>query len=92
MVTIGAVVPIVLLVRSGFELVGLVLSSLGLVTSPNVVFYLLFNIFGLFIFSLVAIGFAVDAIGVEEVEEVTVTIGWLCHLGLGLGAERGDVE
>ena len=91
MVTIGAVVPIVLLVRSGFELVGLVLSSLGLVTSPNVVFYLLFNIFGLFIFSLVAIGFAVDTIEVEEVEEVTVTIGWLCHLGL-LGAERGDVE
>ena len=90
--TIRAVVPIVLLVRSGFELVGLVLSSLGLVTSPNVVFYLLFNIFGLFIFSLVAIGFAVDMIKVEEVEEVTVTIGWLCQLELGLGAERGDVK
>ena len=37
-------------------------------------------------------GFEVDAIGVEEVEEVTVSIGWLCQLGLGLGAERGDVE
>ena len=62
MVTIGAVIPIVLLVQSGFKLVGLVLSSLGLITSPNVVFCLSFNIFGLFMFSLVAIGFAVDAI------------------------------
>ena len=39
-----------------------------------------------------AIGFAVDAIEVEEVEEVAVMIWWLCQLGLGLGAERGDVE
>ena len=37
-------------------------------------------------------GFEVDAIGVEEVKEVTVLIGWLCQLGLGLGVERGDVE
>ena len=95
MVTIGAIipiVPIVLLIQSGFKLVGLVLSSLGFVTSPNVVFCLLFHIFRCFVFSLVVIGFAVDAIEVEEVEEAAVTIGWLCHLGLGLGAERGNVE
>ena len=89
--TIGAIIPIVL-VQSGFELVWLILSSLGLVTSPNMVFCLLFNIFGLFMFFLVAIGFAVDTIRVEEVKEVTVLIGWLCQLGLGLGAERGDVK
>ena len=71
---------------------GLVLFSLGFVTFPNVVFCLLFHIFGLFVFSLVVIGFAVDAIEAEEVEEAAVTIGWLCQLGLGLGAERGDVE
>ena len=87
-----AIILIVLLIRSGFELVGLILSSLGLITSPNVVFCLLFNIFRLFMFSLVAIGFAVDAIRVEEVKEVTVLIVWLCQLGLGLGVERGDVE
>ena len=99
MVTIGAVIPIILLIRSGFELVGLVLSSMGLVLSslgfitfPNVVFCLLFHIFGLFMFSLMVIGFAVDTIEVKEVEEAAVMIGWLCQLGLGLGVERGDVE
>ena len=37
-------------------------------------------------------GFEVEVIRVKEVEEVTVLIEWLCQLGLGLGAERGDVE
>ena len=52
----------------------------------------LFNVFGLSMCSLMAIGFAVDAIKVKKVKEVAVMIGWLCQLGLGLGAERGDVE
>ena len=37
-------------------------------------------------------GFEVDAIGVKEAEEVTVSIGWLYQLGLGLGVKRGDVK
>ena len=86
-VTIGAIIPIVLLVQSGFKLVGLILSSPGLISPPNMVFSLLFTIFGLFMCSLVAIRFAVDVIGVEEVEEVAVFISTL-----GLGAEWGDVE
>ena len=71
---------------------GLILSSPGLIIPPNMVFCLLFDIFGLSMCSLVDIRFAVDMIGVEEVEEVAVTIGWLCQLGLGLGVERGDVK
>ena len=37
-------------------------------------------------------GWCGDVIGVKEVEEVTVLIGWLCQLGLGLGVERGYVK
>ena len=92
MVTIRAIIPIVLLIRSGFELVGLILPSPGLITPLKMFFCLLFNVFGLSMSPLVAIGFAVHAIEVKEVEEAAVTIGWLCHLGLGLGAERGNVE
>ena len=72
MVTIRAIIPIVLLIRSGFELVGLILSSPGLIIPPNMVFCLLFDIFRPSMCSLVVIRFAVDAIWVEEVKE-----GWL---------------
>ena len=72
---------------------GLVLPFPGLVTLLKIFIYPLFDVFGPSMCSLMAIGFAVDAIEVEEVKEAAVTIGWLCHLGpVGLGAERGDVE
>ena len=71
---------------------GLILPFLGLVTLLKMFIWPLFDVFWLSMCSLMAIGFAVDTIEVKEVLEVAVMIGWLCQLGLGLGAERGDVE
>ena len=54
---------------------GLVLPFPGLITLLKMFICPLFNIFGLSMCSLMAIGFAVDTIEVKEVEEVAVTIG-----------------
>ena len=72
---IGAIIPIALLIQSGFKLVGLVHLSPGLVSPCYVPFYLLFSFLRLSMHVLVAIGSEVDAIKVKEVKAVAVSIG-----------------
>ena len=85
---IGAIIPIFPLVQPRFELMGLILPSLGLVSSYFVSFCLLFSFLRLSMCVLVVIGFEVDVVKVKEVEEVAVSI----MLWLGSGVEWGDVK
>ena len=86
--TIGAIIPIVPLIQSRFKLMGLFLPSLGLISPYFMSYCLLFHFLGLSMHVFMVIGFEVDVVEVEEVEEVAVLIA----LWLGFGVEWGDVK